>query len=96
MIFLYCDITELWGHGRIMKAGNGETGPSTKSYLKGKPVRRRRSVKGSEIKVAKFMNPCRREKPLLFMLYPYRKPTQVDEERILRSTEEALLRNSAK
>ena len=32
------------------------------------------------------------------MLYisPYRKPTQVDEERILRPTEEALLRNSAK
>ena len=29
-------------------------------------------------------------------LYPYRKPTQVDEERILRPTEEALLRNSAK
>ena len=27
---------------------------------------------------------------------PYRKPTQVDEERILRPTEEALLRNSAK
>ena len=26
---------------------------------------------------------------------PYRKPTQVDEERILRLTEEALLRNSA-
>ena len=29
-------------------------------------------------------------------LYPYRKPTQVDEERILRPTEEVLLRNSAK
>ena len=29
-------------------------------------------------------------------LYPYRKPTQVDEERILRPTEEALLRNSEK
>ena len=27
--------------------------------------------------------------------YPYRKPTQVDEERILRRTGEALLRNSA-
>ena len=36
------------------------------------------------------------EKPLLFILYPYRKPTQVDEERILRPTGEALLRNSAK
>ena len=36
------------------------------------------------------------EKPLLFMLYPYRKPTQVDEERILRPAGEVLLRNSAK
>ena len=36
------------------------------------------------------------EKPLLCKQNPYRKPTQVDEERILRPTEEALLRNSAK
>ena len=28
--------------------------------------------------------------------YPYRKPTQVDEEKILRRTGEPLLRNSAK
>ena len=32
----------------------------------------------------------------MFTFHPYRKPTQVDEERILRPTEEALLRNSAK
>ena len=38
----------------------------------------------------------RQEKPLLFVPYPYRKPTQVDEERILRPAEEALSRNSAK
>ena len=31
------------------------------------------------------------EKPLLFLEYPYRKPTQVDEERILRPAGEALL-----
>ena len=37
-----------------------------------------------------------REEPLLRAVYPYRKPTQVGEERILRPTEEALLRNSAK
>ena len=36
-----------------------------------------------------------REKPLLFYMCPYRKPTQVDEERILRPAEEVLLRNSA-
>ena len=51
---------------------------------------------GSEISVAKFPNPRRQEKPLLLMQCPYRKPTQVDEERILRPTGEALLRNSAK
>ena len=32
----------------------------------------------------------------MFIRYPYRKPTQVDEEKILRPTEEALPRNSAK
>ena len=32
----------------------------------------------------------------MFIPHPYRKPTQVDEERILRSTGEVLLRNSAK
>ena len=32
----------------------------------------------------------------MFVLYPYRKPTQVGEERILRPTEEVLPRNSAK
>ena len=37
-----------------------------------------------------------REKPLSYGRHPYRKPTQVDEERILRPTGEALLRNSAK
>ena len=38
----------------------------------------------------------RQEKLLSFILYPYRKPTQVDEERILRPAEEVLPRNSAK
>ena len=38
----------------------------------------------------------RREKPLLCDICPYRKPTQVDEERILRPAGEALPRNSAK
>ena len=37
-----------------------------------------------------------REKPLLFIDRPYRKPTQVDGERIPRPAGEALLRNSAK
>ena len=45
--------------------------------------------------VGSFRKDCR-EKPLLCEPYPYRKPTQVDEERILRPTGEALSRNSAK
>ena len=49
-----------------------------------------------ELKVEKFLNLSCREKLLLFYTYPYRKPTQVDEERILRPTGEVLLRNSAK
>ena len=40
--------------------------------------------------------PSCREKPLSFCKGPYRKPTQVDEERILRPAGEVLLRNSAK
>ena len=38
----------------------------------------------------------RREKFWCMLRCPYRKPTQVDEERILRPTGEGLLRNSAK
>ena len=38
----------------------------------------------------------RREKLWGMLRCPYRKPTQVDEERILRPTGEGLLRNSAK
>ena len=37
-----------------------------------------------------------REKLCVFNQCPYRKPTQVDEERILRPSGEGLLRNSAK
>ena len=62
----------------------------------GKSVWQGDVVMRSEFIVVKFPNPYCREKPLLLISYPYRKPTQVDEERILRPTEEALLRNSAK
>ena len=62
----------------------------------GKSAVQSEDVTRSEFIVAKFPNPYCQEKPLLLISYPYRKPTQVDEERILRPTEEALLRNSAK
>ena len=54
---------------------------------------RRRDVERN--KVVKRVSHVR-EKLLLCNACPYRKPTQVDEERILRPAEEALSRNSAK
>ena len=54
------------------------------------------SFDGERTREVKHMNLHRREKLLNFMRYPYRKPTQVDEKKILRRTGELLLRNSAK
>ena len=45
---------------------------------------------------SEFGDARRREKLWGILRSPYRKPTQVDEERILRPTGEGLLRNSAK
>ncbi len=56
----------------------------------------RLSCDGERTKEVKHMNPHRREKLLNVIRYPYRKPTQVDEKKILRRTGELLLRNSAK
>ena len=56
-----------------------------------------RTARYSEIIVTNSQEAHWREKYMsLIYTYPYRKPTQVDEERILRRTGEALLRNSAK
>ena len=50
----------------------------------------------SEIRVTKYQESHWREKYMRIVhKYPYRKPTQVDEEKILRRAREALLRNSA-
>ena len=67
-----------------------------RSALEENPLSLSEASCGAKFKVAKSVNPRRQEKPLLCIMCPYRKPTQVDEERILRPTEEALLRNSAK
>ena len=56
----------------------------------------RLSRDGERNREAKHMNLHRREKLLNVVRYPYRKPTQVDEKKILRRTGELLLRNSAK
>ena len=59
-----------------------------------------RALVDPDVKEREFINEIRcspwREKVYVLARSPYRKPTQVDEERILRPTEEALLRNSAK
>ena len=36
--FLYRMVSEMWGHGRITGAGNGETGASAKAVAAGKPA----------------------------------------------------------
>ena len=55
-----------------------------------------RTARYSELTVTNSQEAHWREKYMsLISTYPYRKPTQVDEERILRRTGEALLRNSA-
>ena len=94
--FLYHGKTELWGRGKAVWAGNEKTGTSAKESRGGKAPRCFGSVTWSELEVAKHTGLNRREKPLLFLSCPYRKPTQVDGERILRPAGEALLRNSAK
>ncbi len=55
------------------------------------------SKDGVKIEVTKYQESHWREKLVeIVWKYPYRKPTQVDEERILRPAGEVLLRNSAK
>ena len=55
-----------------------------------------RTARYSELTVTNSQEAHWREKYMsLIYTYPYRKPTQVDEERILRRSGEALLRNSA-
>ena len=92
--FLYYSMTELWGRRRESTTWNGKPGQARRGTA-GKTAVQPKGVTDYRTKVGKCGAGCR-EKPLLFVLYPYRKPTQVDEERILRPTEEALLRNSAK
>ena len=92
--FLYLIMTELWG--RMCKSPlRVETQGKRRSGHVGKTACQRDGVKHREIKYRNARSMCR-EKPLLFMMSPYRKPTQVDEERILRPAGEALSRNSAK
>ena len=96
LTFLYWHMPELRGRRRGRGAGRGKTGTSGGPSAGGKSPVWWLAVTWSELEVAKPLCPHCQEKPLLRMCHPYRKPTQVDEERILRPAGEALLRNSAK
>ena len=93
--FQYHIKTELWGHRREMGARNGKTGASEVAVWEANPPCKAKALRGPN-KSREAQAPSCQEKPLLFFMCPYRKPTQVDEERILRPTGEVLLRNSAK
>ena len=95
MKFLYYLITELWGHMFRSRAGKGKPGASRGYRWEANPPQKRRLRCGANLSSEVCDSGCQ-EKPLSCDTCPYRKPTQVDEERILRPTEEALLRNSAK
>ncbi len=84
------------GHGKGSRAGNGKPGASEVVAGLENPSCMRRRRDAERNKVAKLRPPSCREKPLSCSKGPYRKPTQVDEERILRPAGEVLLRNSAK
>ena len=94
--FLYPVISEMWGHGHKWQAGKGKTGASAGAGQEEKPLIESGGVKRSENKSKRSVRSACQEKPLWRIMGPYRKPTQVDRERILRSAEEALPRNSAK
>ena len=64
--------------------------------MRGKSLIQCERVKRSEHKGSEVCGEAVRKSRYSDIMNPYRKPTQVDEERILRPTEEALLRNSAK
>ena len=53
------------------------------------------SQEGGKFKVPKYLKLLARKDYRYLYERPYRKPTQVDEEKILRRTREVLLRNSA-
>ena len=93
--FMYREPSELRGHRRITKPGNEKTGASGVGVKEANPFHNPKTRGGANKSSEVGESGCR-EKPLLRGTRPYRKPTQVDEERILRPAGEALSRNSAK
>ena len=89
--FLHPLLSELRGHGKGSRAGNGKPGASEVVAGLENPscIRRRRDAERN--KSSEAAAPSCREKPLSCSKGPYRKPTQVDEERILRPAGEVLL-----
>ena len=88
--------TELRGHGKGSGAGDGKPGASEVVLGLANPPHEGQRRDAERNHSSEAAAPSCREKPLWLHKGPYRKPTQVDEERILRPAGEVLLRNSAK
>ena len=73
---------------RKAEAGNGKAGASGVES-QANPLYNPEDVMRTELRVGKCVSHASR-KAAIVLLNPYRKPTQVDEERILRPTGEAL------
>ena len=85
-----------WGRRRIIRAPSWWGVQAQR--MESRQIRFPRSLKrdADRKQVEKLITPHCQEKPLQEKYRPYRKPTQVGEERILRRAEKPLLRNSAK
>ena len=71
LIFLYCSMTELWGHVRRAGAGNGKTGTSEVGDMQENPHIRPEDVTWSELKVAKHASqPPRKAAIALYVPVP--------------------------
>ena len=73
----------------------GKTGANTGGEIQANPYFNPMVLRGANKSSEGTQTICRKA-AIVCIPYPYRKPTQVDEERILRPAGEALLRNSAK
>ena len=93
--FLYHALPELWGHRQGSGPGYGKTGASKVGVWQANPPYNPKARCGPNRSREAVRHACQ-EKPLWRNACPYRKPTQVDGERILRPAGEALSRNSAK
>ena len=78
-----------------MGARNGNTGASEVAVWEANPSCKAKALRGPN-KSREAQAPSCQEKPLLFFMCPYRKPTQVDEERILKADGRSVVKELGK